>query len=164
MHWRFDAADPRSVGNARRLLLAYLRTRGRPDADYEAAELVVGELLGNAVRHAPGTVVVEIEWRRKVPVLHVLDRGPGYELAADLPSASSESGRGLFLVSELAREFTVTPRCGRGTHARAVLPVERRSSRLSGILWFDRSEMRSPSPRLRQGVGATYQDVTTALD
>jgi anti-sigma regulatory factor (Ser/Thr protein kinase) len=162
VHWTFDTSDPESIGNARKLLLAYLRTRGRSDADYESAELVVGELLGNTVRHAPGTVVVEIEWRRNVPVLHVLDQGPGYELTTGLPSASSESGRGLFLVSELAREFTVTKRRGRGTHARAVLPVERKSCRLSGILWFDRSETRRP--RLRQGVGATYQDVTTALD
>jgi anti-sigma regulatory factor (Ser/Thr protein kinase) len=36
--------------------------------------------------------------------------------------AYSERGRGIYLVSQLAREFSVTPRTGRtGSHARVVL-------------------------------------------
>jgi PAS domain S-box-containing protein len=125
MHWSFDARDARSTRDVRELFIAYLRAKGRPDADYAGAELVFGELLGNVVRHAPGTVDIEVEWRGDAPVLHVLDRGPGYDRAAALPPSLSEAGRGLFLVATLTREFTVTRLPGYGSHARAVLPIER---------------------------------------
>lgn len=83
------------------------------------------ELLGNVVRHAPGAVDIEVEWRGNAPVLHVLDRGPGYDRAQTLPPWLGENGRGLYLVSTLTREFTVTRLPGYGSHARAVLPIER---------------------------------------
>jgi hypothetical protein len=37
----------------------------------------------------------------------------------------SETGRGLYLVATLTREFTVTRLPGYGSHARAVLPIDR---------------------------------------
>jgi anti-sigma regulatory factor (Ser/Thr protein kinase) len=125
MHWSFDARDARSTRDVRELFIAYLRAKGRPDADYAGAELVFGELLGNVVRHAPGTVDIEVEWRGDAPVLHVLDRGPGYDRLGTLPPTFSETGRGLYLVTTLTREFTVTRLPGYGSHARAVLPIER---------------------------------------
>jgi anti-sigma regulatory factor (Ser/Thr protein kinase) len=125
MHWTFDARDARAAYDLRTQLVDYLRKKGCHDADYASAELVVGELVGNVVRHAPGVAEVAIEWREETPVLHVLDRGPGYERAPGLPSAMSEAGRGLFLVSALAREFSLTRRPERGSHARAVLPIAR---------------------------------------
>jgi anti-sigma regulatory factor (Ser/Thr protein kinase) len=129
MHWTFDGRDARAASEVRRRLLAYLRTNGHRDADYASAELVVGELVGNVVRHAPGVAEVAIEWREETPTLHVLDRGPGYDCCPDLPSGASESGRGLFLVSALAREFSLTRRPERGSHARAVLPIPRRTTK-----------------------------------
>jgi len=125
MHWSFDARDARSTRDVRDLFIAYLRAKGRADADYAGAELVFGELLGNVARNAPGTVDIEVEWRGDAPVLHVLDRGPGYDRAAALPPHFSETGRGLYLVAQLTREFTVTRLPGYGSHARAVLPIER---------------------------------------
>jgi PAS domain S-box-containing protein len=125
MHWSFDARDARLTRDVRELFLAYLRAKGKHDADYAGAELVFGELIGNVVRHAPGTVDIEVEWRGDAPVLHVLDRGPGYERAEALPPTLSETGRGLYLVSTLTREFTVTRLPGYGSHARAVLPIDR---------------------------------------
>lgn len=139
MRWTFDTRDTRCVREVRKHLLAHLRMKGRPDADYSGAELVFGELIGNVIRHAPGIVEIEFEWHGSAPVLHVLDRGPGFELVNALPSPSSESGRGLFLIAELSREFTVTRRPGHGSHARAILPVDRHPSRLSGIRWPSRS-------------------------
>jgi anti-sigma regulatory factor (Ser/Thr protein kinase) len=127
MHWTFDARDARAACDMRTRLLAYLRTKGNRDADYASAELVVGELVGNVVRHAPGVAEVAIEWQEETPVLHVLDRGPGFESAPALPTTMSERGRGLFIVSALAREFSLTPRPERGSHARAVLPIGRRT-------------------------------------
>lgn len=125
MHWSFDARDARSTRDVRELFLAYLRAKGKQDADYAGAELVFGELIGNVVRHAPGTVDIEVEWRGDAPVLHVLDRGPGYDRAEALPPTLSETGRGLYLVATLTREFTVTRLPGYGSHARAVLPIDR---------------------------------------
>jgi anti-sigma regulatory factor (Ser/Thr protein kinase) len=125
MHWSFDARDYRSARDVRELFIAYLKAKGQGDADYAGAELVFGELIGNVVRHAPGIVDIEIEWRGTSPVLHVLDRGPGYNREAVLPATYSENGRGLFLVTQLTREFTVTRLPGYGSHARAVLPIER---------------------------------------
>jgi signal transduction histidine kinase len=82
---------------------------------------VFGELVGNAVRHAPGFVEVELAWDdATTPVLHVIDDGPGYVPRTGLPSPDAESGRGLYIVAQLTREFTVTQR-PRGAHARAVL-------------------------------------------
>jgi PAS domain S-box-containing protein len=125
MHWSFDARDARSTRDVRDLFIAYLRAKGKEDADYAGAELVFGELLGNVVRHAPGIVDIEVEWRGDAPVLHVLDRGPGYDSARELPPTLSETGRGLYLVATLTREFTVTRLPGYGSHARAVLPIDR---------------------------------------
>ncbi len=125
MHWAFDARHARVARDVRELFIAYLRAKGSGDADYAAAELVFGELIGNVARHAPGLVEVEVEWRGNAPVLHVLDRGPGYERNETLPPSESETGRGLFLISKLTREFTVTRLPGYGSHARAVLPIER---------------------------------------
>jgi GAF domain-containing protein/anti-sigma regulatory factor (Ser/Thr protein kinase) len=125
MHWSFDARDARSTRDVRELFIAYLQAKGAPDADYAGAELVFGELLGNVVRHAPGVVEIEVEWRGDAPVLHVLDRGPGYDRLEQLPPTFSETGRGLYLVATLTREFTVTRLPGYGSHARAVLPINR---------------------------------------
>lgn len=128
MHWTFDARDPRSARDVRDLFVGYLRAKGRDDADYHGAELVFGELIGNVARHASGVAEVEIEWRGDAPVLHVLDRGPGYDHNDALPAFYSESGRGLYLVNAFTREFTVTRLPGYGTHVRAVLAIERQSS------------------------------------
>jgi anti-sigma regulatory factor (Ser/Thr protein kinase) len=103
-----------------------LNATGAGDADSAGAELVFGELIGNVVRHAAGLVEVEIEWSGDAPVLHVLDRGPGYDLNHNLPASDSETGRGLFLVEQFTREFTVTRLPGYGAHARAVLAIPRR--------------------------------------
>ena len=45
-----------------------------------------GELVGNVVRHAPGSIEIELAWRAGLPYLIVRDRGPSFALAdATLP-------------------------------------------------------------------------------
>ena len=46
--------------------------------DVAIAEIVFGELSSNAVRYAPGPVDVIVDWSGPDPVLHVLDKGPGF--------------------------------------------------------------------------------------
>lgn len=121
MRWRFDPRDWRRAYDVRETVVEALQLHGR-DVDIPAAELVFGELIGNAVRHAPGPIDVELTIDDPGrPVLHVIDDGPGYATCTRLPATDAESGRGLYLVSTLTREFTVTKAKLRGAHARAVL-------------------------------------------
>lgn len=124
--WVFRADDARSAEDARAGFIAFLKTRGVPDANYAAAELVFGELIGNVVRHAPGPITIELDWEKDDPVLHVIDRGQAFDARAALPEdVMSESGRGLFLVSVLTDDFAVTPLPDYGNHTRVKLKIER---------------------------------------
>jgi anti-sigma regulatory factor (Ser/Thr protein kinase) len=97
--------------------------------------LIFSELVGNAVRHAPGPLSISLELRAHEIVLHVIDKGPGFEYEPSLPSSIwAEGGRGLFLVSTLARAVEVERLPGLGTHVAATLPVSRRSSAGNGAL------------------------------
>ncbi len=125
--WTFDARFAEAAQSARREFSATLRERGLSAEDASSAEIVLGELLGNVARYAPGPVEVSIDWSGAAPVLHVLDRGPGFRHIAILPDVYSESGRGLFMVSSLTQDFHVAKRPHGGSHARAVLRMQRQS-------------------------------------
>ena len=95
---------------------------GLSDDEVSGAELVFGELVGNVVRYAPGSITAILDVSMPAPVLHVLDDGRGFEFRPRLPvDLLSERGRGLFLVSTFADELSVERRRGGGSHARAVL-------------------------------------------
>ena len=125
--WSFDATGPASNG-ARRAFLAYLgsKNNGGKALDLAAAELIFGELLGNVVRHAPGQVEITLDWTDELPVLHVLDNGPGFQsrrARERLPADDlSECGRGLFIINACAAQFTIRNRTERGSHACVMLP------------------------------------------
>ncbi|MEA2663383.1 MAG: hypothetical protein QOI11_327 [Candidatus Eremiobacteraeota bacterium] len=125
--WAFDARDAVAAHRARHEFAAEIVARAGSDADALTSELVFGELVGNVVRHADGTVKVILDWTGSAPVLHVIDDGPGFQHNPKLPAdLLAESGRGLFLVSALTFDFQVTKRVGRGSHARTVLAVRSR--------------------------------------
>jgi anti-sigma regulatory factor (Ser/Thr protein kinase) len=120
--WSFDARDPSAAREGRSAFVATLHEGGYPDERLAVAETIFGELIGNAVRYAPGPIDVLLAWDDRHPVLHVLDRGPGFQFVAKLPSdLYSENGRGLFLITALAEAFHVTRRLEGGSHARVVL-------------------------------------------
>ncbi len=120
--WTFASLDAEGLSRVRREFRALLIGYGLSELHLETAELVLGELAGNVVRHAAGSVEFVLDNTGGDLVLHVIDEGPGFERAPMLPiDVMSESGRGLFIVSELTREFSVTKRHPRGSHARAVL-------------------------------------------
>ncbi|MGW1051757.1 SpoIIE family protein phosphatase [Streptomyces sp. NPDC002521] len=100
--WRLDA-DPREVARARRLVRARLRQWGLPQA-VETAELLVSEVVTNAVRHAVSEPVGLRVVRTDALLFEVTDDEPG--LPAMLSAGPyDESGRGLRVVSRLAREW-----------------------------------------------------------
>ena len=120
--WSFASLDAEGLSRMRREFRALLIGYGLSELRLETAELVLGELAGNVVRHAAGAVEFVLDNTGGDLVLHVIDDGPGFERAPMLPiDVMSESGRGLFIVSQLTYEFSVTKRHPRGSHARAVL-------------------------------------------
>jgi anti-sigma regulatory factor (Ser/Thr protein kinase) len=121
-HWSLDVRDSIAAHAIRHEFALELHERGLSQQDVENAEVVLGELVGNTVRYAPGRIEIIGDWSGPAPVVHVLDRGPGFQHNAMLPADPySESGRGLFIVSALTQDFRVHRREGGGSHARAVL-------------------------------------------
>jgi serine phosphatase RsbU (regulator of sigma subunit)/anti-sigma regulatory factor (Ser/Thr protein kinase) len=121
--WTFDANDPYAARDARREIVAVLRDWGATDSDTGLTELVFSELLGNVVRHCSETAEFALDVSGDAPILHVLDRGPGFTYNARLPKdIMSDSGRGLFIVRSLISDLNITRRADGGSHARAVLP------------------------------------------
>ncbi len=120
--WSFDARDAATAHATQREIAQRLRAAGFTEERLVVCELVIAELIGNTVRYAPGPIDVYLERDDDVPVVHVLDRGPGFEFAARLPpDVFSESGRGLFLIATLAEDLHVVRRPDGGSHARVVL-------------------------------------------
>ncbi|MGW1808983.1 SpoIIE family protein phosphatase [Streptomyces sp. NPDC002078] len=100
--WRL-AVDPREVARARRLVRERLLAWGLPQA-VETAELLVSEVVTNAVRHAVSEPVGLRVVRTDALLFEVTDDEPGLpEMLAAEPY--DESGRGLRVVSRLAREW-----------------------------------------------------------
>jgi anti-sigma regulatory factor (Ser/Thr protein kinase) len=136
--WFFDAARADSAQFARRAFTDGLRVRSADADSIARAEVVFGELIGNAARYAPGPIEVTVDWSCAAPVLHVLDNGPGFHHVPALPrDVYSESGRGLFIISSLSEDFSVSKRPTGGSHARAVLSITRRPFRRASL---DRAE------------------------
>jgi anti-sigma regulatory factor (Ser/Thr protein kinase) len=120
--WTFATDDAASARAVRHAIVADLAAAGFDENALFAVELVYGELIGNTVRYAPGTIEVVLDRSAAAPVLHVLDRGVGFRMTPRLPyDDMSERGRGLFIINELVDVFHVLRRSGGGSHASAVL-------------------------------------------
>lgn len=125
-HWAFDAENAQAAHEARSQFRAHLESNAGPEADFDAAELIFGELVGNVVRHAPGPIDVQVQWTQTHPVLHVTDRGKGFIRNPALPlDPLSESGRGLYIISLLAKSVFVERIPGYGHHVAAELNIPR---------------------------------------
>lgn len=118
--WRFD---PRWQDAAKRVRAEIEQElKMAPGADLYSFRSIFAEVCANLIQYAPGTVEFNLEQRDGAPVLHIVDRGPGFHFSARLPrDLFSQRGRGLFLIASLARDFTVEHRPGGGSHARITL-------------------------------------------
>lgn len=124
--WTFEAANAGEAQRARTEFVAQLRAAGAADEDLLAAEIVFGELVGNVVRHAAGSVDAMVDWHGLSPVLHVRDTGRGFAFVPRLPrDVFAESGRGLYIIAVLTDDFNVTRGDDGGSHARAVIAQTR---------------------------------------
>jgi serine phosphatase RsbU (regulator of sigma subunit)/anti-sigma regulatory factor (Ser/Thr protein kinase) len=95
--------EAREVSRARRLVRDRLAAWGLTDA-IETAELLVSELVGNAVRHGAGAEVGLRLVRTDALLCEVLDDEPALP-ALTSAGPDGECGRGLRVVSRLAREW-----------------------------------------------------------
>lgn len=123
--WSLVTADAREATRARHSVRAFLAPEAAPDSDLEAVEIIVGELVANVIRYAPGAVGIHVEWQDEGAVLIVADRGPGIPAVRSLPDPVAASGRGLYLIQALAREVEIDAVPGQGTRVKVHLPVRR---------------------------------------
>ncbi|MEV7425336.1 MULTISPECIES: ATP-binding SpoIIE family protein phosphatase [unclassified Streptomyces] len=97
------ALDPEEVGRARRLVRRQLLDWGLPGA-VDSAQLMVSELVTNAVNHARSHPVGLRLVRTDALLCEVRDDEPAPAALLDA-GPDDESGRGLRVVSSLAREW-----------------------------------------------------------
>jgi anti-sigma regulatory factor (Ser/Thr protein kinase) len=107
--WFFEVDDSTSALHRRADFVRYLRSYGADGEDYAAAELIFGEIVGNAVVHAPGPLEVLVDWPEGRATLHVSDEGAPIRVVRDLPDPMAEHGRGLAVANRLARGLSSTP-------------------------------------------------------
>ena len=110
MRYRVELAhDPDSPAAARRALgdLADHLPRRR----LQDAELLVSELVTNAIRHAGlddgDTITLSVEASDRALRIEVSDPGPGFAPAEPYPDSDHPSGWGLYLVRELSDRWGV---------------------------------------------------------
>lgn len=110
-----------SVPAVRRLLRCALAVCqvGRQDGD--DLEIALSEACGNVVRHASGADAIEVRLDMDADhcTVDVVDNGSGFDAdALAEPRATSDRGRGLFLIRALSDQVRVqsTPRSGSRIH------------------------------------------------
>ncbi len=107
--WHLRARDFNAAGAARVMFGSILRHLVTDDSDIQAAELVFGELVANALQYSDKDVRVEVFHAEGDFRLAVCDRGLGFDPdALDWPTASQERGRGLLIVNALSGHVHVT--------------------------------------------------------
>jgi anti-sigma regulatory factor (Ser/Thr protein kinase) len=125
--WSFDPTNKYYAKQLRDEYVSILYACGTAASDFFAAEVIYGELIANAYRHAPGRVSVELHWFDPNPILHVHDQGKLFLWTGEMPADPLvERGRGLYLVKSLALGLRVKDYIGSGFKISAVLPVERK--------------------------------------
>ena len=122
--WLFESKNAVAAHSARKQFSEFLRARAVDGSDIAAAELIYGELVSNVVRHAPGPIVVQLDWTSDGSArLSINDTGPVFQYTPSLPDdALCESGRGLYIVACLSKELHIV-QGKKGAAVVAVLPV-----------------------------------------
>lgn len=123
--WRFDVGDSAAAYAIKRNLLDAVAEATGEHADIAGCELIFGELIGNALRYAPGPLSVSLESDERGPVLHLVDEGPGFDGGLGLPDDLwAESGRGLFLVEAIAADLAIERLPHYGSYIKVRFPTK----------------------------------------
>ncbi|MEU9225299.1 SpoIIE family protein phosphatase, partial [Streptomyces massasporeus] len=96
------SADPALVGEVRASAMRWLSDRGLDETAF-AAELILSELITNAIRHGAEPIRVRLLYRRTLicEVSDASNTAPHLRRAA----STDEGGRGLFLVAQLSQSW-----------------------------------------------------------
>jgi anti-sigma regulatory factor (Ser/Thr protein kinase) len=101
-----------SVAEVRKVLVEDLQTRSVSEVVVDEAEIVVSELVSNAVRHARPLTdgMLRVHWKVKAGVVEVEVTDGGSETSPRPAPRTiwAPSGRGLRIVRSLAHEWGVT--------------------------------------------------------
>ena len=141
MEWTLEPADTAAVNRLRHQIMQTLTRIATPNADLSATEIVVAELLTNALAHTAGRAWVSLRWDGVHPLLSVADLGPGFAMPSTnvqidaertliprLPEDPlAEGGRGLYLVAHFALDVAVAARSTGGTVVSVTLDLKRAS-------------------------------------
>lgn len=118
------AAEAEPCSAARRFTRSALSSWNVPDELLERAELVVSELVGNAVKHAGGAARLELTRTAGGLRVAVCDRGFG-EPQAMCAGPSEEGYRGLFIVQTVSSRWGFLPtESGKTVWAEFRVPAE----------------------------------------
>ncbi len=130
MEWHFRAADAAEALPERREFIKFLRTRCTPESDFQAAEIVFGELVANVVRHAPGPIEIMLRSNERGTVtVEVCDNAMHFTIARPVePPLYAESGRGLHIIWHLCGNLSRTKTLNGGKSS-VVLPVKELNGR-----------------------------------
>jgi len=123
--WRFEIQDSTTALHRREEFVRYLETCGAA-GDLAGAELIFGEIVSNAVIHAPGPIGVVVSWSAGRAMLHVYDAGVPLDDSVVSKKAADplvEHGRGLAIVRELSPGVIVDNAYPDGKTVSAELPV-----------------------------------------
>ena len=102
------SADTASASRARRFVDEVL-SRWHCGELLDDVQLLVSELVTNAVVHAGSDVEIAVRLLVDSVRIEVVDRAPDATLRASSPAVEDESGRGLLLVETLASAWGVEP-------------------------------------------------------
>jgi hypothetical protein len=121
--WTLHADEAREAARLRHAFRDYLETFGHPASDFDAAECVFGELVGNCARHAPGPIRIEFTWDSStLVVVDTCDRLRMWPFSPD--DAREECTHHSYaILSAMTGRVHVTRDVDGGTRASVVLPV-----------------------------------------
>jgi anti-sigma regulatory factor (Ser/Thr protein kinase) len=124
LEWHFQSDHAFDARATRKEFMDYLHGVCTVDSDFEASEIVFGELIANVIRHAPGPIEILSRADNPAVMLYIWDSGNGFALQPQLPhDPCSDRGRGLFIVSSLCKEFSVRCTSGGLNQVCVLLPV-----------------------------------------
>jgi anti-sigma regulatory factor (Ser/Thr protein kinase) len=106
MCWQGDTRQSeRGLADCRAAIAAYFAEITDATEERELTELIVGEVLANVHRYAPGPYCAEVHWSDSAPHFSVHDSGPCFDPSGVpvTPSANweNERGRGLAIIKAI---------------------------------------------------------------
>jgi anti-sigma regulatory factor (Ser/Thr protein kinase) len=117
------AAEPKSVGVARRTVGEFAEELGMKEPQLGDLKTIVTEVTSNVVRHAypSGTGTFDLEARAVEGNVEVVVRDFGEGMRARIPEGEPSLRLGLGLISMLSKHYEIRDHDGGGTEVRVTL-------------------------------------------